>query len=873
MSLLTDLSERLRAVFRHARVERELESELAFHLDQDVAQRVARGVEPREARRQALIALGGVAQVQESVRQARGVQPLHDLAADVRHAVRALRANPVFALTALIVLGGTLGAATAIFAVADAVLLSDGRYGLSDRLVRIYQSNSPSNRWSLSNVDARALLEQQRSFEAIGFARWKSVALSTGGAPEPALAALATSGFFAAAGGRTGVGRLIAAVDETAGAPPVAVVSHAFAAERFGASQIIGRDIIVDGVARTIVGVLPEGVNELGGMRTRIWLPLEIEVPRRRGPFGLRGIARLRPGVSVQMATEDLAGISARIFPIWASSFRDKSAALTPYPLRESIRGDAPKRVGLFAGAVFLVWLIAVANVATLMLVRASARAQELAIRMALGASRGRIARLLITDCVVLTLAAGLAGLLAARAMIQLGRVLAPELPHIAEAALDTRAAAFGLTVAFASGVLVSLPALVASLGRRATRLRADTRRAGHDRRTRRVRAALVAAEFALALPLVASACWFVQSLSRLQAIDPGFTTAGAVTLNVQLTTSRYADDAARAAFWQRLEDRAREIPGIAVAGLATEMPPDVLGSVNNFDLIDRPARGAAEFVAPWNLVRPGFLDALGVRVLEGRVFSMGEYASESSTALVSQSWARRYFPGESAVGRKMIGGGCTSCPLTEVVGVVSDVKYQGLDGNADAVYQIADPGRTSSFHLVARGQAPERDAIRMLIDAARGIDGDALVEASTLRALVEDAVNQPRHWTALIGGFAAAAGLLAALGVFGLMSYVVRQQRRDIGVRMALGATPGAMAWMVVRGGVRHALAGSVAGAGLAVLAGRWLAASTFGIQSTSGVIVVATAVGLASVAAVASWWPGYQAAHVSTLEAISVE
>lgn len=873
MSLLTDLSERFRAIFRRERADRELEEEMAFHVERDVADRIARGADPHDARRQALAALGGMTHVTEAVREARGVQPLHDLASDLRHAVRALAASPVFAVTVVVVLGTALGAGTAVFAVADSTLLSDARYGVSDRLVRIYQSNSPENRWSLSSVDALALMAEQRSFDAVGVARRGEVALSGSVGPVRASAGWGTSGFFAAAGARTETGRLFSASDEMESAAPVAVLSHGFAAERFGRTSAIGQVIVVDGTHHTIVGVLSPGVAELAGMRSRIWLPLKIATPRRKGPFWLRGIGRLRPGVSIDSAARDLAGISTRLFPLWASSFRDKSAAMTPIPLRETILGDAPKRLGLFGGAVFLVWLIALANVATLMLVRATAREQELAVRMALGASRGRIARLLVTDSLLLTATAGVAGLAVAVAGIGLVRAIAPDLPHAADASLGARPLLFAAAAAIVSGVLVSVPALLASLTGRGGTLRVDTRRAGRDPRTSRARAVLVGAEFALALPLLASACWFLQSVWRLEAVDPGFRPDGGVVVNVELSGPRYADGAARAAFWRRLEDRAREASVITAAGLGGNLPPDDPADVNNFDLVDRPARGGGEPTAPWNPIRPGYLEALGVRLLEGRAFTDAEYASGSSSVLVSASWARRYFPGESALGRKMISGGCTSCPLTEVVGIVSDVKYQGLDGNADAVYDAADPASARSFYLIARTTGSENEAIRALTAAVHAIDTEVLVEPSTLRGRLGEALLEPRRWTALVGGFAAAAGTLAALGVFGLMSYVVRQRRRDIGVRLALGATPAAMTRMVVASGARCAVAGSAAGAGLALIAGRWLIASSFGIQHAGAAVIVEIAVALAAIGAMASWWPGRQAARIPTVEAMAGE
>jgi putative ABC transport system permease protein len=387
------------------------------------------------------------------------------------------------------------------------------------------------------------------------------------------------------------------------------------------------------------------------------------------------------------------------------------------------------------------------------------------------------------------------------------------------------------------------------------------------------LRAILVSAEFALALPLVASAFWFMQSIWRLQSIDPGFPVAGAVTLNVQLTGPGYTDGRARAAFWQRLSDRARSLPGVTAVGYGGSIPPDDPEDINNFDLIDRPARGGAEPTAPWNVISSGFLEALGVRLVDGRDFTAAEYASGSDNVLVSASWARHYFPGQSPLGRKMVSGGCTTCPLTEVVGVVSDVKYQGLDGNSDVVYQISNPENASSLRLVARTSLSEDETIRALTNIVHSIDGGVLVEASTFRARLGDALTQPKHWTALVGSFAAAAATLAALGLFGLMSYIVRQQRRDIGVRLALGATPRAMTWMVVGRGVRYALTGSCIGVALAAIAGRWLSTSSFGIQSAGGVVIVTIAAALMAVAALASWWPGYQAARIPTIEAIAVE
>ena len=811
----------------------------------------------------------------ELPRHSRSVMWLDDLRRDVIYGVRTLLRARSFTLVAVLTLAIGISAVTVIYSVLRNVALDPFPYSRSDRLVNVVLRDGSGRIIRGPYFRSEEFLdyqEQTTAFEdVVGTSQFSAHWTSDAGAERLALNWMTPNGFDFL-GVRPRLGRVFDYRDVAPGAPPVAVMNHRAWVTRFGADPgVIGRTLVLDGQPYTVIGVMPPRFE---WNIADLWLPAAMQrSDDPQTPRGTRAFqAHLRPGVTAAEAEAQLNVVGARRAAErpndYPPGFRFGIIPVVDWVVRE-FRGTL---YALF-GAVSLLLVIACCNVANMLLARATIRERELTIRAAIGASRGRIVRMLITDSVVLTLAAGLAGLAIADTGIHVARAVAPALPHMADASLNPDAWLFAAAAAIVSGVLVSVPALFASLSSRAGAVRVDTRRAGRDRRTSRVRAVLVAAEFALALPLLVSACWFLQSLWRLQGVDPGFTAAGAVTLNVELAGPRYADGQARAAFWQRLEDRAREMPGISAAGFGGNVPPDDPEDVNNFDLIDRPARGGAEPTAPWNVIRPGFLDALGVRLLEGRVFTTAEYTAGATTALVSASWARRYFRGESALGRKMVEGGCTTCPLTEVVGVVSDVKYQGLDGNNDAVYQTADPADARSFHLVARTSASEDDAIRALTNAVQSIDADVLVESSTFRARLGDALNEPRNWTALVGGFATVAGLLAALGVFGLMSYVVGQQRREIGVRLALGATPAAMTMMVVTRGVRYAIAGSAAGAGLAVLAGRWLLSSSFGIRTADGLVVLAIAMALALIGAVTSWWPGRQAGRVGMLEAMSVE
>ncbi len=866
MSFFSDLAQRARALFFRGEMERELDEEVRTHLEYEVSDQRRAGLSTTAARRQALVAFGGVEKWKEETRSARGVDSLEGFGLDLKHSLRSLRRNPGFTLAVIGVLGLGLGAATTVFSVVRTVLFSQLPYPNAERLVRVYQQNSPVNRFGLAQVDVQAIAEQQKSFEVFGYGSSMEAAMSGVGTPERVGVGRVNSSWFAVLGLSAQTGRLISPEDESAAAPPVTVVTHSLAERLLGGpTAALGKSLTLDGITHTIVGVLPPGYDNVAGVNAVAWAPLKLQAPARRGPFRFRGIGRLKEGVTLEAAAADLAGVSARLFPVWASSFRDQQAKLTPYSLRRTIVGDSGQGMALFGGAVALVLLIAIANVATLMLVRASAREQELAVRSALGASRSRLARLLLTESVLLTLMAGGAGLLLTLATLSALVNRGAGIPRLAEIGMDGATVGFGLGAALISGILISLSPISALLSRPARERRASGARAGIDHRSSRLRTALVVGEFALALPLLLGAGLLLNSFLRLSKVDPGFNPQGVVTVNLSLPLARYSDPVAQLTFWTQAENQAATIPGTRAVGYSTAMPPDDPGDINNFDLLDKPVPdGTSEPVAPWSTVTSGFFTAMGIPLLEGRLFSATDTGSSPPVVVVSRSWAAKYYPGESPVGKQLYAGGCRTCPPSTVIGVVGDVKYLGLSGSAEAVYDPVPQAGPNTLNLVMRSSMPGDGAVAPLVSTIRSLDGELPLSPSLMTERLKSSLADPGRWMAIVAGFALAAALLAALGIYGLMSYVVRQRQKEIGVRIALGAEPASVTRMIMLRGMSHAVIGSAAGIVLALFAAKWVRALLYQVSPFDPLTIVAVALLITAAALLSCWIPGRRAARV---------
>ena len=635
----------------------------------------------------------------------------------------------------------------------------------------------------------------------------------------------------------------------------------------------LGRTITIDGVAHTVIGVLEPGLRDLAGYRAELWTGLRVQPPQRRGPFGYRVVARLADGATLESAARDLATISERIYPQWASTFADRTARLTPYRLREVILGDAGQTLGLFVAAVGLVLLMAIANVSSLMLVRVTGRSREAVLRMVLGASTGRVARLLVTESLMLSaLGAAIGALLAPlmlRGLIELG----PPVPRLAEAGVDLRAIGFAVAVAVVAGAIIGLyPAL--SLRRRdfSGALKSGDREIGVSRSTHVFRGALVTTQFALGLPLLATAALLINSFVRLQGVDVGFDPRPVTYTRVSLPLARYGSPNDALAFWNRALARLREDPGVVAVGINESMPPDEVADINNFDLVDRPvAPGDAQPTSPYMSVNPTFFDAVGVPLLEGRTFTESDTGTGPPVMIVSRSWARHYSADRPAIGRQLQGGGCTTCVPFTIVGVVGDVKYQGLRGNGEAMYVPAAQNVSGNSFLFVRTTPGLVNAVDRVRTVLAAIDpGLALDDAGRFEDRIAASVTPQRHWATLLGGFAVAAIGLAAVGIFGMLSYLVAARRREIGVRVALGASRREVVRMVIARGLTYAVPGACIGLAVSVLVRQRLEAVLYDLSGADPrTLATATAVFLV-VAAVASMLPAQRAANVSPMEAM---
>ena len=839
-----------------------LRAELESHLQMQTAEYLRRGMTPDEARRKAIIASGGMTSAAEAMREQYRVPWLESILRDLRHAARGLRRTPAFTLSAIGVLALGIGSTTAVFSAANAVL----RNPTHDDLAIIFFRGFPS----LSTVDFRAIEEQQRSFSAVGALRGGEVAYRARGDAERVDGARVTAGWFQVLGLRPAAGRLIEPRDEVVGAERVAVLGHELALRTFGdASAALGQTIQVEEVPHIVIGVLPR-VSEPLATRAAVWSALQMPPPERRGPFGMLAIARLAPGATFESATRDVAGISERVFPIWAPGWNDRTARYEARPIRTAAFATSARMLGIFGAAVALVLLIGVANVASLMLVRAIGRSREVMLRAALGASRTQLVRLFVTESALLAVASALIGIglgvLGLRVLVALG----PTMPGLTVGSLDVRAALFALALAAMAGLIVGAYPVMLLLRRERSGLSTSARVIGGGRGTQAIRSGFVVGQFALALPLLAISGLLLVSFLRLQRVDPGFDPGNMLTVRVSLPSGAYSTDDLTRGYWARTLPLVRALPGVVAAGVGSSMPPDDFGwSNDNFNLIDRPvAAGAPEPNGPWPAADEGYFAALGVPLVQGRMFTPADSGPEP-VVVVSRTWAEKYYPGESPLGRRMIRGGCTECPPSTIVGVVDDVRYSGLTGPLDGMYSpVVAIWPTTLFLFIRTNGRPEAlmPSVRRVlasVDPAVPLD-----DLATMEERLYSSMAQPRQWAILLGAFAAAALALAALGVFGMLSYMVHARRRELGVRMALGAHGASVVRLVVGKGFRHALLGSVIGLGAALVGTRTLTTVLYDVSPADPRTLGMATLALLVVALIACWLPARRAAAIDPLE-----
>jgi putative ABC transport system permease protein len=814
------------------------------------------------------------------------------LAQDLRYGARTLLRRRSLTAIALATLALGIGANTAMFSVVNAVLLTPPPFREPDRLVMVWASN-PELAASLGFEDKlptspAAFYDWKsgtRSFEALAMMRPGTLNLSGGGDPERLGVVNVTGEFFPALGVPAALGRTLTPADDDLAAPAAIVLSHAFWQRRFGGDPgVVGQAIRLDGRPRTVVGVMPKdftfprGGQMPHGFGFRLgpdaWVPAALPPPLKahRGMRGALAFGRLGPGVSLGQAQADLHAITQRLWEAHPDS--DRGWGVRVAPLGEQLTGNVRPALLVLFGAVGLVLLIACGNVASLLTAQAVSRRKEIAVRGALGASRGRLVRQLITESTLLSVTGGLLGLVCAYAAVRaLVGLIPPTVATLGAISIDARVAGFTVAVSLLTGLVFGLlPARHAARVTLGETLK-DTARGAGDARGRRAGRVLVAAEMALAVVLVIGAGLLLRSFARLVRVDAGFRAEGLVTFRLDLPSSRYAG-AARSAFVEAVLERLRALPGVGAAGATTALPMSGSENLEPLEVEGRPRPPAGqEFFVDFRVVTPGYFAALGIPLKAGRVFESTDGAQQPRVAVVSEALARAQWPGQDPVGRRL--RAYDEEDWATVVGVVGDVRHSGL--HADLRPHLYTPNAHSPRAELAIAVRTSTDP-RALLGAIRGavaaVDPDQpIADLRTMDDVIAVSLAGRRFNMLLLGAFAGLALVLSAVGLYGVMSYSVGQRLREMGVRQALGATRADVLRLVFGEALRTVVIGLVPGVLAALALGRLVSSLLYGIPAADPITFAAAAGTLTAVALLASLVPGLRATRVDPMITLRAE
>jgi predicted permease len=795
----------------------------------------------------------------------------------VRHALRSLRRAPAFTLAAVTTLALGIGANTAIFSVLDGVLLNPLGYPDPDRLVVVWGRHTTIGRETASLPDFLDWRGQARSFETLAAMTHTRFNLTGSGEPEVVRGGLATAGLFHVFGAVPAVGRGFREDEERGAAARVALLGEGYWRRRFGGQEsILGRPVLLSGVPHTVVGIVPEALRL--ERPVEVWIPLVTDSTRPRRADFLTVFGRLRPGVPLERAQQEMTTIAARLEAQYPESNAEWSAEVVS--LREQMVGEIRPALLVFMGAVGLVLLIACANVANLMLARVAGRGRELTVRSALGASRLRLGGELLLESILLGLLGGGLGLLLAMWGIDALRSLEPgTIPRVEEIGLDLRVLGFAVALSVLTGLLFGL-APVWRLGRRDLRdgLTEGGRSVAGGSTLHRARSALVLAEVALAVVLLAGATLLLRSFDRLQQVDPGFATDRVLTARVTLPRLKYDGEAQWAAFGEQLLARTGRQTGVRSAALVSDAPLGDSPPYMSYEIqgTEAPRDGSVQDAAVFS-TSAGYFETLRIPLLEGRFYGVSDRAGGEAVVVVNQALARRFWAGGSAVGARITLGdpGDPDTRWLTVVGVAGDVLHDRLSDQAyPQIYLPFAQAPTRSMVLVARAEGEPAGLVSALRRSLAELDSDLpLSNVATLEERKAAALARPRVNAAVLGGFALAALVLAAVGIYGVVAYGVVQRTRELGIRMALGAGGGALLRMVIRQGMMPVLAGLLLGVAGGLAGGRLLRSLLFGVGEADPLTFVAVSLLLVLVALAAIYLPARRAALSDPMAALRNE
>ena len=873
---------RLGGVFTGERRDRDFDVELESHLQLHIDDGLRRGLSAAEARRQAVLKIGGLERTREQHRDRRGLPALETLLRDLRYAVRVLRQRPGYSMAAIVVLALGIGANTAIFSVVHAVLLRPLPFPDADRLTFVWHTPPPDafpgmTRFAVSPANFLDWQRQARSFERMGLMAFRPFNITGGGEPESLSGAGVTAGFFQTLGAQPLLGRTLRPDEDAPGHNHVAVLSERLWTRRFGADPgVVGRKVTLNGEPFTVVGVMPSSFHVPNG--AALWTPVawSAEDAALRNNHMCIVVARLKPGVDMVAAQAEMTGISRRLEQAYPED--DKGWGAVIIPLHEGLVEDIKPALLVLLGAVAFVLLIACANVANLVLARTMGRRKEIGLRLALGASGARVLRQVLCETAVLGLLGGAAGLLVAQAAVQLiVAYLGKTLPDEVAIRLDVPVLGFTLAASLLCGILSGIGAAW-----RLTRtnvsdaLKQGLSRTDADAGGHRTRTVLVVAEVALSLMLLVGAGLMIRSLYYLQSLDTGMDAGNVLTGEVILPGTRYPTPEKQSLFYAEVLDRVRALPGVETVGLTSGIPLDNASGHWPISIEGRPAPlKSQQPMVVGMVISPGFLKAFRIGLVSGRDITGSDIKGRPPVILISESMARHFWPNESPLGARVR---TIFIPdqTFEVVGVVNDVKLDGLDVSTpvQAMYLPFHQAPNGFMSIVVRTSSAPATLSGSLIRAIHEIDPDQpVMNVRTMDEVSSGSIERRRFTMLLLAGFAGLALLLASVGIYSVLAYAVRQRVREIGIRLALGAQPSEVLRLMLMSGLRPTVLGIAIGLAGAAAIVRTLTSFFVGISGTDPLTFAAVSSLVLVVGLSASLIPAWRATTIDPIRTLRDE
>jgi len=873
------LTARIRALFRRESVLQDIEEEQRIHIEMATEENLKRGLPPEEARAAALKSFGNPCRSTELGYDIRGGGWLEDLWQDLRYGARMLRKQPGFTLIAVLMLALGIGANTAIFSVVNALLLRPLPFPDAERLVWVEEVSKQTNT-SQAAWGGHFLAWQEQSQTLAGIAQIDSATWPLTGAGEPERVDIGRipASFLPMLGVQPLIpGRNFSAVEDSPGGARVAILSHGLWQRRFGGAQdIVGRSITLNDASFTVIGVLPANFRFF--YRFDVWVPLALD-PQAELAGEKRSyqstVARLKPGVNLEQARMELDTLLQRYEMTRPEGKSRIDSRTRLVPLQEHFLGERRRPLLVLLGAVALVLLIACANVANLLLARAVTRQKELAIRAALGASRLRLVRQMLTECLLLAVAGGAAGLLLAAWLTGLLGSLNStdtfgELGQLAAITIDWRVLGFTLLISLVTGLLCGLlSALQLSRPDLSSSLKEGGR--GNSFHSRGLRSALMVSEVALAIVLLIGAGLLIRSFVKLLDVNPGYQAENLLTARLVLPP-RYRDNSQRVQFYEQVLQRLAALPGVTSVGATSHLPLTGYNMGSTLRVEGRsPQPGEQEPGAPVARVNPDYFRTMGISLRAGRLLNDGDTESAPSVALLSETLARKLFPSADPLGKRLAVGGLNAT----VIGVVSDIRYTGLDGEVEqAVYLSYRQLPRAGMALVLRSPMEPSSLVPALRNALQEIDPALpIYDVMTMNERLSKSVAARRFNLLLLGGFATLALLLAGVGVYGVISYVVTGRTHEVGIRMALGAQSVDVLGLFIKQGMALVLLGVGLGLLAAFALTRVMESLLFGLSATDPLTFATVAFLLLAVALLACYLPARRATKVDPLVAMRYE